>query len=215
MPKIVSKSIVCSDAPTKLDDSTESQKFQESNLNIYYCLCGQLSLILDVTIEKLPLRPKDGARVCDATRNAHKITTDPATETIYIQRSEGIEKQQRLKCKKCHIPIFYRFSDPNVTFIISKALKSKADAKIDLGVVKKHTKNMGKFSSVTVSTIDEEEDEIEAREIADSYANNARIIEKQLERRGGKLLDAGVKHKDTEQPGPSSSKKPRGTLIDA
>lgn len=46
------------------------------------------------------------------------------------------------------------------------------------------------------------------REVADSYANNARIIEKQLKRKGGKLTDIPEANNTTLQ-----SKKTRGTLL--
>lgn len=81
----------------------------------------------------------------------------------------------------CHLPLYYRHStEPKVTFIINRAVVQSKNENPptsinDIGsqilsthreprkvLVTKHTKNMGKFSSVTVSTIDEEEDEIEA-----------------------------------------------------
>lgn len=90
----------------------------------------------------------------------------------------GVFRFSDLQCKTCHLPLFYRHTpDAKVTFIIKRSVIETKNEKpfkaisdftnncIDLastqGRVKKHTKNRGKFSSVTVSTIDSEEDEIE------------------------------------------------------
>uniref|UniRef100_A0A1B0ACE5 STING ER exit protein n=1 Tax=Glossina pallidipes TaxID=7398 RepID=A0A1B0ACE5_GLOPL len=225
MPKVVSRSIICS-------DSKDQEEYnEETPLNIYYCLCGKLALILDCNIEKLPLRRTDGARVIDGKIHAHKLTYQEG-ETVYIRRkAKGIEKQLRYNCKSCNLPIYYRHdAKSDVTFILHHGLvKTKNDLHLSLEprcsklsipgsesekvMVTRHTKNMGKFSSVTVSTIDEEEDEIEAREIADSYANNAKIIEKQLQRKSGvKFCELGGRSK-CEDAGPVN-KKTRGTLLD-
>lgn len=55
-----------------------------------------LLLLPDCSIEKLPLRKKDGARVIDSAHHAQKITCEP-DETIYVRREAGIEKQYRFK----------------------------------------------------------------------------------------------------------------------
>lgn len=220
MPKIISRSIAVEDGAKKGSSSKNSEA-----LNLFYCLCGQMAVILDRTIDKLPLRERDGARVIDGSKHAHKITPI-FDEIVYIKRAEkGIEKQFRYKCKHCNLQQFYKHDQKsNVTFIIKGAVVSsssnllKQDQMIPAAAVAastmnskeavSRTKNMGKFSSVTVSTISDDEDELEEKEIADSYALNAKIIEKQLERKGMN------KRKNNEESDSQSRKVAKGTLLE-
>ena len=274
MPKIVSRSI-----------AVEDKKKEDSPLHLYYCLCGQMALILDRLIETLPLRPRDGARVIDGSKHTHKMTPE-FDEIIHIRRdlpnpkmleevarlkvqdededdeelspeeikareekelqkrTKNIEKQHRYKCKSCGLQLFYRH-DPvsNITFVLKGAVVSASQSKANKDIyrqvaqeqeprkaaapqVRKKTNNMGKFSSVTVSTVSDDEDELEEvsfscfsffiskssialqKEIADSYAMNAKIIEKQLERRGKRKPESEL---PTET---NFEVKKRGTLLD-
>lgn len=213
MPKIVSRSIAVTDS------KNEEEYNEEKPLNVYYCLCGQLSLIADCRLDKLPLRARDNSRVLDGDIHICRLKVlDPDPEdVVYLKREKGIERQYRLKCKKCHLDIMYKHDlKSNVAFVFEGALKMETrdlfsqvttrDPKKVM--VTKRTKDMGKFSSVTVSTVDEEEEEIEAREVADSYAHNARIIEKQLERTGA------PKRKIEPEPDLFKRTKPKGTLFE-
>ncbi|KAK2719692.1 hypothetical protein QYM36_005242 [Artemia franciscana] len=171
MPKII-------EPPPVVEESKDEEEYREEKpLYLYYCLCGQMTLILDCALEKLPLRPKDGARVVDGTKHVYKLNCEQ-DETTFIRRSEGIEKQYRDKCKKCGLLLFYKH-DPTkkIIFVVKGSVvrglddgkglynqlqgPPKEEEPVKKIMITKLTKNMGKFSSVTVSTIEDEEDEIE------------------------------------------------------
>ena len=119
MPKIISRSIAVEDTAKK------GAGKDDQALHIYYCLCGQMGVILDRVIEKLPFRERDGSRVIDGTKHTHKITP-VFDEVVYINRpGKGIEKQFRYKCKHCNLQQFYRHDrNSNTTFIFKGAVVS-------------------------------------------------------------------------------------------
>jgi hypothetical protein len=115
--------------------------------------------------------------------------------------------------------------DTKVTFIMNEALVKSGEAGVTTETPKtlqpaagrkkvmlnRHTTDAGKYSTVTVSTIDEEEEEIEAKEIANSFASNAGLVHKQLIR-----TEEGRKRYQEQKAIEEfiKAKKQRGTLID-
>ncbi|KAI9325638.1 hypothetical protein BDR26DRAFT_177441 [Obelidium mucronatum] len=114
MPKIVSSSIV---SASKDEDDTGS-------LHIYYCLCGEFLMILDVSIDRLPRRETDGAFILNTKKRTCKLNTT-FDKTVIVQRKSegsmdlgteadgssgkrsGFEKQNRQACPKCGLFVCY------------------------------------------------------------------------------------------------------------
>lgn len=209
MPKVVSRSVVCT-------DQKEPGGKDKNPLTVYYCWCGQIGLILDCKVHKLPLRERDNARVIDAKKHNFKLSCIDMKRPLreediaYVKwNDEEIEKQYRLKCKKCNLWAFYKHQpDSDIVFIVNKAMNIRPRnpllaAKIansGAGTSSRASTSMAqtsgsmsgarrnepgsnlRFASVTVSSMEEEEAETEAKEVANSYELNATIVKRELER---------------------------------
>ncbi|KAL3315520.1 UPF0428 protein CXorf56 [Cichlidogyrus casuarinus] len=218
------------------DENDRKDYASEKPLFLFNCLCGELALILDCTLEELPIRERDHSHVLDSLIHAHKITALPLSPAnyTYIKTDKGIERQYRRYCKNCNLPIFYanKLKHNPATFILKGGLQPKdktepvratlyssieaKNKKLPIEVKPKARKMIqnseteeGVDTAVTVTTIEDEEDEAEAREIADSYAANARIIETQMIRRG--LIKKRFVDEANEQ---ATRRRVRGTLFE-
>jgi len=89
------------------EDNDEQVK-EEKPLYIYYCICGQMSLILDCPLEKLPTRPLDGSRCVDSAHHANRITADN-DEPVHIRRDKGNERAHLSFSKRLRLSSWWCF----------------------------------------------------------------------------------------------------------
>lgn len=98
----------------------------------YYCLCGQIVLLIDETLDNLSVRKTDGCTIIDNERHLFKLVSKPGPMTV-IKRQHGdadaYERQYRHLCTRCSLPIGYEFTpvkkDGPFTFIFENALVPK------------------------------------------------------------------------------------------
>lgn len=136
MPKIVSRSVISSsDGPSSTTGAGNAAAGGSTQpLRIFYCLCGDFALVCDQSLDELPKRPLDGARVMrclDSPKGAKKTTFKLSArqgKQVMLRRPDGtLEKQHRFHCSRCDLPLGYEVTPPPLksgkfTYILPGAL---------------------------------------------------------------------------------------------
>lgn len=125
--------------PKRATHTYESEKdgVQDPSLNVHYCMCcGESVLILGPGIElnSLPRRKTDCAYVLEKGTTVFKLKSKPG-QTKLLRRPKGFERQYRLNCWNCNVPIAYKCEDSDsakLTYVLFDATGLQADLYLQL-----------------------------------------------------------------------------------
>lgn len=98
-----------------------------AQLLVYYCLyCGETAVILDSSLETLPKRSTDASAVLETKQHMYKLMLEKGEQKL-IKRQGGYERQYRLNCKKCELPIAYQCvkDKPEHIFLLDGGLSAQ------------------------------------------------------------------------------------------
>ncbi|KXN68977.1 hypothetical protein CONCODRAFT_25035, partial [Conidiobolus coronatus NRRL 28638] len=97
MPKVISKFQI---------NQSQPQNSSASNINVYYCICGEYCLILDDVIENLNKRTTDRSYILNEKELKFKLNARDGDEML-VKREKGLEYQKRFNCTRCELPLGY------------------------------------------------------------------------------------------------------------
>ncbi|KAJ1651533.1 STING ER exit protein [Dispira simplex] len=104
---------------------------QRKDFHVYYCLCGEYSLILEKPLDSFPKRNTDQAYTLDNTKTVFKWNVKQ-DEPIIIQREQGYEQQLRYLCPRCDLWMGYKAQEESYagdyTYILPGGLTEKQGA---------------------------------------------------------------------------------------
>ncbi|KAF9953776.1 hypothetical protein BGZ72_005167 [Mortierella alpina] len=116
MPKIISNSII----------SSSDNRDDPQGLHSYYCLCSEFILVIDIELGQLPRRETDNAIILANATRMYKLHAVPGEVKVIKRGEDKLEKQYRLYCPRCNLPIAYE-TTPHLkggafTYIVQGAL---------------------------------------------------------------------------------------------
>jgi len=124
--------------PKRATHTYESEKdgVKDAELNVHYCMCcGESVLILGpgVQLSSLPKRKTDGAYVLEQGVTVFKLKSSEGA-TKLLRRAKGFERQYRLNCWNCGVPIAYRCdeTEATLTYVLSDSTGLQADLYLQL-----------------------------------------------------------------------------------